>query len=95
MKAAIGNPGETDWYDAKKVDPELPGWYIIEASNVSKKIEMLFWTGYRWLYKEGGKVAVDLKIATYAKWKGATKPPGVTFQKEKRKKTKLGYRFST
>ena len=84
---------ETDWFDAKKVEPTEPGYYVVEASNLSEKIEMLFWTGYRWLYKEGGKLSIDLKIAAKARWKGLTEPSGIKFDKEKRKKTKYGYRF--
>jgi hypothetical protein len=86
VAAACGLPPDSDWFDATVVSPTEPGWYNVEASNLAKNIERLFWDGWRWLYKEGGKMEVSVKQATKARWQGAANPTGAVFQKAKKPK---------
>jgi hypothetical protein len=93
VQAALGDT--SDWYDATAVDPQLPGYYNVEATNLSATVKRLFWTGWRWLYEEGGKTVIDLRAARKARWQGASEPTGATFVPEKRKKNRFSSKLSS
>jgi hypothetical protein len=93
VQAALGED-TSDWYDATTVDPQLPGYYNVEATNLAATVARLFWTGWRWLYEEGGKTAIDLRAARKARWQGAAKPTGATFVPEKRKKNRFSSKLT-